>query len=195
MRNRTLPILFLALAVLVVFGVSCSHPWNAAHSGLEVVAEAVVQTDHLVASAMPPSLERARTEVVAAAREARQAYEECTSAEPARADCGEAPDVETFLARYDELVSRWSGIGSALDVIRELLITMEAAVTTWRNLKQQPSNWGTLCQQIGVAQAAIVSAIEACGVTVPATWQAALAALEPVCTFIAPQPTTTEKGE
>ena len=126
---------FWIVACMVLSG--CSSPWNAAHTGLELTAEAVAQTDRVVASAMLPSLERARAAVVVAAREARQAHEACLDADPAREDCGEAPSIETFMVRYDELVSRWSGLGSALEVIRQLLITLEAAVTSWLELANQ----------------------------------------------------------
>lgn len=179
------PLLMLALASVAS---GCAKPWNVAHAGLETGAEAVAQTDEMVATLMAPRLREAQAEIVAESRQARQQYEECTSAEPPRDDCGDPPNVPEYMARYDDRVRSWESVTRSLEVIREILLLAETAVTAWRDTKTQPNNWGPLCERLGEAQRSIVRAIEACEVEVPSAWEGVLGALEPVCTFLAPSP-------
>jgi hypothetical protein len=185
LRNRSIP-LALMLTLMATAMLGCTRPWNTAHTALDVTAEAVASTDAMVAAGMVDTHTKVRAAVVAEARAAREEYESCTSADPPRDDCGERPTVEQFLAIYEERVQTWEAVTTALEVLREVLLLAESAVTAWRDLKQQPEEWGSLCTRLGEAQASVVRAIEACDVDVPDEWEQGLQLIEPVCSMFAP---------
>jgi hypothetical protein len=191
-RNRAIP-LALMLTLMATAMMGCTKPWNTAHTALEVTAEAVASTDAMVATGMRDTHTKVRAAVVAEAREARQEYEACASADPPRNDCGERPTVEQFMAIYEERVSTWEAVTTALEVMREVLLLAESAVTAWRDMKQQPENWGTICTRLGEAQRNIIQAIEACDVDVPEQWEMGMSMIAPVCSMFAPPTPATEE--
>jgi hypothetical protein len=160
--------------------VGCQRPWNGAHTGLEVAAEAVATTGAMVDEVMGEDPAEARQAVVGEYQVAYTEYRECMQS---GGECGEEPSIELFLERYDERMEDWSAVTTALEVVGAALVTAEAGVTSWRASQQQPDDWDHICSTIHTAQGAVVRAIEACGVDVPAMWEQALNALGLVCSW------------
>jgi len=188
---------FTVVICLLLVPLACSRPWNTAHTGLEVAAEGLVASDEIVARAMAPDHADARAAVVAEYQEALTEYSACLSGEreppdgtPIVAGCGSEPTVEGYLERYDERVEQWEQVTQALEVLREVLLIAEAAVTAWRDSQEQPDDWSHICQRIYDAEQAVVRAIEATGTDVPEQWERMLTLIRPVCSWTVSQVTS-----
>ncbi len=172
----------LAIALLLA---GCAKPWNTANTALEAAAMAAAATDELVAENMGEDHGTARDRVVAEAQAALDEWVAC-EADAAQPDCGARPTVEQFMAEFesDPGVARWETVTLALEELREALIAAQAGVTIWRDTKEEPGNWSTICDGLHTTQGAVVRAIEAAGVAVPDQYEAALSQLGTVCTLV-----------
>jgi len=179
MRHKTTFLLAVVMVTTATAMLGCPHPWDAAHTALEVGAEAVARTDTIVAAGIVETNTTVRAELVAQARTDREAYEECIACMEAddctpSQECGERPTVDYYMGQLAERLESWEAAVTALEVMREALLVAEQAVAAWRDLKQQPENWGAVCERLGTTQRSVVQAIEACGVDVPGQWESLL---------------------
>lgn len=166
---------FVIAFALLACGCAGMRPWNIAHSGLELTAEAVAATDEIVAERMEPDTARAREEAVASRRE-------CMEGAVSPDDC----PVDMFMDMWRERVSRWETVVDSLEAIREILIVGEQAVTAWRDSQEQPGDWSHICARLDATQAAVRRALSSFDIDVPPAWARVADMIGPVCTFAVP---------
>jgi hypothetical protein len=160
----------VALSVATLTLVACARPWNVAHEGLEVMADAVVIADGAARARMPEDYDRAEAAVLERA------------AADAAADTPRS--VDEYLADWRSRVQPWRETFEALEAARELLLGAEAILAAWRDTGEEPREWAAICTALGELQERVTLALEGVGVTLPSVWQQVRPMLQPVCTFI-----------
>lgn len=177
----------VALLALAVVLVACAHPWNIAHSGLEITADATVQTDKVLAVAQIPGLDAVKARLAKTYEEELVAYAACSKVEPRPDDCRDPGTGEEYIeAHYDtdKTVRAWGRVKTGLDGVKRAVLTGEQIVTAWRDTKTQPEGWRSICDAIQEGANQVTGGLEENDVEVPAAWNQSKGLLAPVCNWI-----------
>jgi len=142
--QRTKSLLFL-LPLLLLTGCAERRAQVAVQSALTGLAHGFDAADAIVASEAAEAAVAARAQVLM-----------------------EHPgDVEAGLARYDELMTPWTGAVLVLRTTRSALLLAQGGVTVWIETGELPATWAPLCDGVEQAVAGLLELLEELGVDVP----------------------------
>lgn len=144
-----------AMATIASTGCAKRDAQRAVQVSLTGLAHGVNAADELVASAWPEAAQRARAQVV----EEREASPGMT--------------VDQGMARYDELLAKWTLALQAMRTVRQVLYTGQTAVDAWISSGRLPEQWIAFCAGVGATVANVIALLGEINVEVPVELQGA----------------------